>query len=57
MVTSLRQTLGVIKPSHLWVNPDCGLKTRQWEEVTPALTKMVEAAIVLRAGDSKTGVL
>jgi 5-methyltetrahydropteroyltriglutamate--homocysteine methyltransferase len=57
MVSSLRQTLGVIKPSHLWVNPDCGLKTRQWEEVTPALTKMVEAAIALRADDSKACVL
>lgn len=28
----------------LWVNPDCGLKTRRWEEVTPALKAMVNAA-------------
>jgi 5-methyltetrahydropteroyltriglutamate--homocysteine methyltransferase len=28
----------------LWVNPDCGLKTRRWEEVRPALVNMVEAA-------------
>ena len=28
----------------LWVNPDCGLKTRRWEDVRPALTHLVEAA-------------
>lgn len=33
----------------LWVNPDCGLKTRQWQEVIPALTNMVTAARTLRA--------
>ena len=32
----------------LWVNPDCGLKTRQWAEVIPALANMVAAAKVLR---------
>ncbi|MBQ0782471.1 MAG: hypothetical protein KBT79_16785, partial [Thalassolituus oleivorans] len=32
----------------LWVNPDCGLKTRRWEEVTPALKSMVRAAQALR---------
>jgi len=32
----------------LWVNPDCGLKTRKWEEVTPALRNMVDAARELR---------
>lgn len=37
-----------IPASRLWVNPDCGLKTRQWEEVTPALRNMVEAARQLR---------
>jgi len=34
---------------HLWVNPDCGLKTRKWEEVRPALINMVEAAKVTRS--------
>jgi 5-methyltetrahydropteroyltriglutamate--homocysteine methyltransferase len=34
---------------HLWVNPDCGLKTRTWDEVVPALRNMVEAARELRA--------
>ncbi|WP_439437928.1 hypothetical protein [Salinivibrio costicola] len=32
----------------LWVNPDCGLKTRQWDEVIPALENMVAAAKALR---------
>ena len=30
--------------AQLWINPDCGLKTRNWEEVRPALVNMVEAA-------------
>ncbi|WBX85179.1 5-methyltetrahydropteroyltriglutamate--homocysteine S-methyltransferase [Sphingosinicella microcystinivorans] len=34
----------------LWVNPDCGLKTRGWDEVRPALVNMVEAAKAVRAG-------
>lgn len=33
----------------IWVNPDCGLKTRRWEEVKPALENMVEAAKAARA--------
>ena len=37
-----------IPVERLWVNPDCGLKTRQWSEVTPALTQMVKAATELR---------
>ncbi|MBS1187976.1 MAG: metE [Burkholderiaceae bacterium] len=38
-----------IPAGRLWVNPDCGLKTRQWSEVIPALTNMVAAAKSLRA--------
>jgi 5-methyltetrahydropteroyltriglutamate--homocysteine methyltransferase len=38
-----------IPADRLWVNPDCGLKTRQWKEVIPALTHMVAAAKTLRA--------
>ena len=38
-----------IPAERLWVNPDCGLKTRQWEEVLPALRSMVAAARELRA--------
>jgi len=33
-----------IPRERLWVNPDCGLKTRRWEEVEPAVAAMVEAA-------------
>ena len=38
-----------IPAERLWVNPDCGLKTRQWSEVIPALANMVAAAKTLRA--------
>lgn len=38
-----------IPAERLWVNPDCGLKTRQWSEVVPALASMVNAARTLRA--------
>lgn len=38
-----------IPAERLWVNPDCGLKTRGWEEVLPALSNMVSAAKRLRA--------
>lgn len=32
----------------VWVNPDCGLKTRRWAEVIPSLKHMVEAAAIMR---------
>jgi 5-methyltetrahydropteroyltriglutamate--homocysteine methyltransferase len=38
-----------VPAERLWVNPDCGLKTRQWGEVLPALSNMVLAAKALRA--------
>ncbi len=38
-----------IPAERLWVNPDCGLKTRNWDEVLPALRNMVAAARRLRA--------
>jgi 5-methyltetrahydropteroyltriglutamate--homocysteine methyltransferase len=37
-----------IPAERLWVNPDCGLKTRGWNEVIPALQNMVAAARTLR---------
>jgi 5-methyltetrahydropteroyltriglutamate--homocysteine methyltransferase len=40
----IRKALDVFDPKQLWVNPDCGLKTRRWVEVQPALENMVEAA-------------
>lgn len=39
-----------IDPAQLWVNPDCGLKTRRYEEVTPSLEHMVAATGTARAG-------
>ena len=39
----------LIDPTRIWVNPDCGLKTRGWPETIDALTKMVNAAKELRA--------
>lgn len=48
-VIELMQKAGERIPSRrLWVNPDCGLKTRRWEEVIPALQQMVAAAKHLR---------
>ncbi len=46
--TLLRKALDVLDAEQLWVNPDCGLKTRRWVEVKPALTNMVQAARNLR---------
>ncbi|WP_103021312.1 5-methyltetrahydropteroyltriglutamate--homocysteine S-methyltransferase [Salinibacter altiplanensis] len=40
----IRTALDVLEPSQMWVNPDCGLKTRRWVEVRPALENMVQAA-------------
>ncbi|WP_027947648.1 5-methyltetrahydropteroyltriglutamate--homocysteine S-methyltransferase [Litchfieldella anticariensis] len=48
MVQLLEKALDRISAERLWVNPDCGLKTRGWAEVEPALVNMVEAAQELR---------
>lgn len=48
MIELLALALQVIPRERLWVNPDCGLKTRAWKEVRPALKNMVEAARRLR---------
>ena len=48
MTLLLRKALEVLAPSQLWVNPDCGLKTRGWAEVKPALENMVIASERLR---------
>ncbi len=44
----LRRAAEVIPPGRLWVNPDCGLKTRGWPETEAALRAMVQAARQLR---------
>jgi 5-methyltetrahydropteroyltriglutamate--homocysteine methyltransferase len=49
MVELLEKACQVINPEQLWVNPDCGLKTRHWPEVITALTRMVDAARLLRS--------
>ncbi|KIO48007.1 5-methyltetrahydropteroyltriglutamate--homocysteine S-methyltransferase [Nitrosospira sp. NpAV] len=49
MLELLEKACKVINPKQLWVNPDCGLKTRSWPEVVTALERMVEAARQLRA--------
>jgi len=40
----LKRATKRLRPNQIWVNPDCGLKTRTWDEVRPALINMVEAA-------------
>jgi 5-methyltetrahydropteroyltriglutamate--homocysteine methyltransferase len=45
----LEKACSVIDPEQLWVNPDCGLKTRTWPETVTALKRMVAAARLLRA--------
>jgi 5-methyltetrahydropteroyltriglutamate--homocysteine methyltransferase len=49
MVALLRKAATVVPPAQLWVNPDCGLKTRAWPETAAALQNMVVAAQKLRA--------
>jgi 5-methyltetrahydropteroyltriglutamate--homocysteine methyltransferase len=48
MVQLLEKAAKVLQPDQIWVNPDCGLKTRGWAEVKPALANMVEATRILR---------
>ncbi|MDR3351549.1 MAG: 5-methyltetrahydropteroyltriglutamate--homocysteine S-methyltransferase [Zoogloeaceae bacterium] len=49
IVDLLEKALAVIPAAQLWVNPDCGLKTRAWPETRAALANMVAAARILRA--------
>lgn len=50
MAESLRAALQALPAERLWVNPDCGLKTRSTDEVTASLQNMVAAAQEVRAG-------
>lgn len=50
MLALLERASDVLAPEQLWVNPDCGLKTRGWPEVEAALRAMVHAARILREG-------
>jgi 5-methyltetrahydropteroyltriglutamate--homocysteine methyltransferase len=64
IVHQLKTGMAHLPIQQIWVNPDCGLKTRRWEEVIPALKNMVAAAKMLReetqatsAPCSKTGLI
>ena len=48
IIALLEKALRQIPAAQLWVNPDCGLKTRRWDEVIPALKALVEAARAVR---------
>lgn len=49
MVELLQSAASHLPSERLWVNPDCGLKTRKWEDVRPALANMVDAAKAARS--------
>lgn len=49
IVDQIHALLEVLPKEQLWINPDCGLKTRKWEEVRPSLSNMVEAVKIVRA--------
>ncbi len=49
MAEQLRLAIEVLEPHQIWVNPDCGLKTRGWPEVESSLRNMVEAARLVRS--------
>ncbi len=48
MVAQIRALLEVLPKEQLWINPDCGLKTRKWEEVEPSLKNLVQAVKIVR---------
>jgi 5-methyltetrahydropteroyltriglutamate--homocysteine methyltransferase len=49
----IEEMLQYLKPEQLWIDPDCGLKTRKWEETKAALTNMVNAAKFFRTKYAK----
>ncbi len=49
IVSLIKKAMNAISPDRLWVNPDCGLKTRGWKETTEALSNMIEAAKICRS--------
>ncbi|MEA5129806.1 MAG: 5-methyltetrahydropteroyltriglutamate--homocysteine S-methyltransferase [Proteiniphilum sp.] len=48
IVDLLKEAARVIPQEQLWVNPDCGLKTRGWKETEESLIRMVKAARLMR---------
>lgn len=53
IIQLMEHAISLIPKERLWINPDCGLKTRNWPEVKSALESMVNAAIYLREKFSK----
>jgi 5-methyltetrahydropteroyltriglutamate--homocysteine methyltransferase len=50
IATALQNMTRVLDDKQIWVNPDCGLKTRGWDETLAALKNMVAAAKEMRNG-------
>lgn len=48
IVTQIKLLKEVLPSEQLWINPDCGLKTRKWEETKESLKNMVEAVMRVR---------
>jgi len=48
IIAQIQKLLEVLPKEQLWINPDCGLKTRKWEEVKPSLENMVKAVQIVR---------
>lgn len=53
MVSLLQKAAKVLNTDQIWVNPDCGLKTRAWPETKSALEKMVIAAQEMRKAEQE----
>ncbi|RKQ33141.1 5-methyltetrahydropteroyltriglutamate--homocysteine S-methyltransferase [Kocuria tytonis] len=49
VVRRVRRAAAALGPDRVWVNPDCGLKTRGWPETEAALDRLVAAAVTVRA--------
>ena len=52
MVNQIKALLEVLPKEQLWINPDCGLKTRKWPEVKQSLKNMVEAVNIIKKGEN-----
>ncbi|PAF43086.1 5-methyltetrahydropteroyltriglutamate--homocysteine S-methyltransferase [Helicobacter sp. 11S03491-1] len=48
IIKQIKLLLEVLPKEQLWINPDCGLKTRKWEEVKPSLKNLVQATKQIR---------
>ncbi len=44
----VRKALKILPKENFWINPDCGLKTRKWQEVTPSLQNLIQLTLMLR---------